>query len=141
MWKFENVKRCYASSSACFFAVTFVSACSRSFIRSCASSRPTERRMRLSETPAARRFSAGMLRMFFHPEVQGFYATYNQPTIMRRKDGAAGILDELYFFSELLCFCNDQSCDEITMAAEVLGGAVYDNVCTELNRLLQGGGG
>lgn len=72
------------------------------------------------------------------PEVECFYATNDQPTVLRAEDGTTGVLDKLDLSSELIVGNNYKACNEIAMATDVFGGTVHYYVCPQCYRLLEG---
>src|SRR5574338_1648313 len=69
---------------------------------------------------------------------QGAHSAQDQPTIKRRGDGAAFILDSTDPLKKIIvCFGNDNSSEDITVSPEIFCRGVEDEISAEIEWPLQ----
>src|SRR5204863_8492494 len=72
-----------------------------------------------------------------HAERKRFDPAKDQKAILRYRDGADGILEELHIVIEQNIVCNSSTAQTVAVTVDVLGCRVHDNIGAERQRLLQ----
>jgi hypothetical protein len=72
-----------------------------------------------------------------HAQVEGFDAPENQETILRTRDSATGILNEVESLRQFRILYNQTSVYYIRVAAYIFGGRVQHDIRAEIERVLQ----
>ena len=81
-----------------------------------------------------------VLRMRAHPPGQRSHSAQDQPTIERRGDRAAFILNVANALEKIaVAFCNHNSAQNVAMAAKIFCGGVKNKVGAEIERSLKNG--
>ena len=72
-----------------------------------------------------------------HAQLQGLHALQEHPGVERRQARAGGTQEREHLLADALGVANDGAADATALPVQVLGGRVHDQVCTQLQRLLQ----
>ena len=79
-------------------------------------------------------------RVGIHPQLQCPQSAMHEEAIERTRNGTDRVLNEPQLLVGLLVAGDHDSSDDVGVATEVLGGGMHDEVGTELERTLVGGG-
>src|SRR3989338_950727 len=79
----------------------------------------------------------GVRFMLPHADRQRLDASQDQPGIERTQNGASGVLNKLQTRGLLLVSQDRDAPHTIAMSVEILGGGMYHNVRTQLQRFLE----